>query len=228
MNEMKFRHELKFYIDYSDYLSIRSRLRAVAKLDPHVGSSGTYFIRSLYFDNYDDKALREKIDGVNIREKFRIRYYNKDTSRITLEKKSKVHGMCKKQQALLTKEQCHELIDGNLLVLKESGDPLLLELYSKMYTQQIKPRVIVDYFREPYIYEHGNVRITFDSDIKTGLYSKDFLNPEVPTIYAGEQGTIILEVKFDEYLPEVIQMAVQLGNRSQTAFSKYAVSRMYG
>ena len=228
MNEMKFRHELKFYIDYSDYLAIRSRLRAVAKLDPHVGPTGTYFIRSLYFDNYNDKALREKIDGVNVREKFRIRYYNHDTSRITLEKKRKIHGLCKKQQAPLTKELCQELVNGNLSILKESGDPLLLELYSKMNTQQMKPRVIVDYIREPYIYEQGNVRITFDSNIKTGLYSKDFLNPEVPTVSAGEQGTIILEVKFDEYLPEVIQMAIQLGNRSQTAFSKYAVSRMYG
>lgn len=228
MNEMKLRHELKYYIDYSDYLAIRTRLRAVAQLDPHVGSTGTYFIRSLYFDNYNDKALREKIDGVNIREKFRIRYYNKDTSRITLEKKSKIHGMCKKQQAPMSKEQCQALMDGRLEVLKENKDPLLMELYTKMNTQMMRPRVIVDYIREPYIYQQGNVRITFDSQIKTGIYSKDFLNPDVPTVFAGEQGTIILEVKFDEYLPEVIQMAVQIGNRSQSAFSKYAACRMYG
>lgn len=228
MNDMKLRHELKFYIDYSDYLAIRSRLRAVAKLDPHVGPSGTYFIRSLYFDNYNDKALREKIDGVNVREKFRIRYYNQDTSRITLEKKSKIHGMCKKQQASLTKEQCQGLIDGNLSILKVSSDPLLVELYSKMNTEQLRPRVIVDYVREPYIYEQGNVRITFDSGIKSGLYNRDFFDQELPTIVAGDLGTIILEVKFDQYLPEIIQMAVQLGNQSQSAFSKYAACRMYG
>lgn len=225
---MKLRHELKFYIDYSDYLAIRSRLRAIAKLDPHVGPSGTYFIRSLYFDNYNDKALREKIDGVNVREKFRIRYYNQDTSRIMLEKKSKIHGMCKKQQASLTKEQCQGLIDGNLSTIRDSNDPLLLELYNKINTQQLKPRVIVDYVREPYIYEHGNVRITFDSGLKTGLYSRNFFGSELPTIAAGDQGTIILEVKFDEYLPEIIQMAIQIGDRSQSAFSKYAACRMYG
>ena len=228
MNDMKLRHELKFYIDYSDYLAIRSRLRAIAKLDPHVGPSGTYFIRSLYFDNYNDKALREKIDGVNVREKFRIRYYNQDTSRIMLEKKSKIHGMCKKQQASLTKEQCQGLIDGNLSTIRDSNDPLLLELYNKINTQQLKPRVIVDYVREPYIYEHGNVRITFDSGLKTGLYSRNFFGSELPTIAAGDQGTIILEVKFDEYLPEIIQMAIQIGDRSQSAFSKYAACRMYG
>lgn len=228
MEEMKLRHELKYYINYSDYLTIRSRLCAVARKDAHVGSSGTYLIRSLYFDNYNDKALREKIDGVNLREKFRIRYYNKDTSRIMLEKKSKDHGMCKKQQALLTKEQCRAIVDGKAEILKESKDSLLLELYSKMTTQQLKPRVIVDYEREPFIYQLGNVRITFDFNIRTGLYSKDFLNPEVPMIAAGDNHTMILEVKFDEYLPEIIQMAIQLGNRSQSAFSKYAACRIYG
>ena len=228
MNDLKLRHELKFYIDYSDYLAIRTRLRAIAKLDPNVSEDGTYFIRSLYFDNYRDKALREKIDGVNVREKFRIRYYNHDTSRITLEKKSKIHGMCKKVQTPVSIEQCQALVDGDLSRIKDSNDPLLIELYRKMLDQRIIPRVIVDYIREPYIYEYGNVRITFDSKIRTGLYSKQFLSSDVPMIDAGDNGTIIMEVKFDEYLPEVIQLAVQIGNRSQTAFSKYAACRMYG
>lgn len=228
VEEAKLRHELKYYINYSDYLAIRSRLCVVARKDAHVGPSGTYLIRSIYFDNYNDKALREKIDGVNLREKFRIRYYNKDTSRIMLEKKSKICGKCKKQKAFLSKEQCQAIVDGNAESLKESKDPLLIELYSKMTMQQMRPRVIVDYEREAYIYPQGNVRITFDTNIKTGLYSKDFLNPEVPMIAAGDNQTMILEVKYDEYLPEIIQMAIQMGNRSQSAFSKYAACRIYG
>lgn len=228
MNEQKRRHELKYYVTYSDYLAIRSRLRAVAKSDPHVGAEGTYHIRSLYFDNYNDKALREKIDGVNLREKFRIRYYNHNTSRITLEKKSKIHGLCQKQQSPITTDQCNAILDGRLEEIKESPELLLLELYAKMNTQLIRPRVIVDYVREPYVYGMGNVRITFDSQIQTGLYNKDFLNPEVPMITAGDIGTIIMEVKFDDYLPEVIQMAVQLGSQGQSAFSKYAACRMFG
>lgn len=228
MKEMKLRHELKYYIDYSDYLAIRNRLRAVAKSDPHVGANGTYFIRSLYFDNYTDQVLREKIDGVNRREKFRIRYYNKDTTRITLEKKSKINGLCKKEQASMTMEQCQQLLSGEFEFLRTQEEPLFEELYAKMTTAMMRPQVVVDYEREPYIYELGNVRVTFDSSIRTGVYSKDFLNPSLPTIQAGKDTVRIMEVKYDEYLPEIIQMAVQIGNRSQTTFSKYAACRIYG
>ena len=227
MKEGKLRHELKYFITYSDYLAIRTRLRAIAKPDVNTSPSGNYFIRSLYFDNFYDKALREKIDGVNIREKFRIRYYNNDCSYIILEKKSKIHGLCKKQQTVITKEQCQSIIDGDFSVLNHSSDSLLKELYVKMNTQQMRPKVIVDYVREPYIYELGNVRVTLDSNIRTGIYNKDFLNENVPTIYTNA-GTIILEVKYDEFLPEIIQQAVQIGTTSQTAFSKYAACRMYG
>lgn len=228
MEEIVFRHELKYEITYSDYLAIRSRLRNIATLDAHVGPTGTYKIRSLYFDNYTDKALREKLDGLNVREKFRIRYYNDDTSRITLEKKSKVHGMCRKEQARITKEECEAMFVGQWEVLQRHSNPLIQELYQKIKIQQMKPRVIVDYIREPYIYELGNVRVTFDSQIKTGLYSMDFLNPDVPMIDAGTERTMILEVKYDEYLPEIIQMAIQFATTSQRSFSKYAMSRMYG
>ena len=227
MKEGKLRHELKYFITYSDYLAIRTRLRAIAKPDANASPSGNYFIRSLYFDNFYDKALREKIDGVNIREKFRIRYYNNDCSYIILEKKSKIHGLCKKQQTVITKDQCQSIIDGDYSALNHSSDSLLKELYVKMNTQQMRPKVIVDYIREPYIYEFGNVRVTLDSNIRTGIYNKDFLNENVPTIYTNA-GTIILEVKYDEFLPEIIQQAVQIGTTSQTAFSKYAACRMYG
>ena len=228
VNEMKLRHELKYMISYSDYCALKNRLKQIAKLDPHVGEQGYYKIRSLYFDNYRDKALREKIDGVNEREKFRIRYYNDDLCRITLEKKVKTHGMTKKYQTPITKEQCEQLVAGEIEFLKDSKDGLMLDLYANLKGIQLKPRVIVDYSREPYIYPMGNVRITFDFNIRTGLYCTDFLNPSVPTMVAGEPGTIILEVKFDEYLPEVIQMILELENVRVSAFSKYAAARIYG
>lgn len=180
MEDRKLRHELKYKISYSDYLAIRTRLAAVAKLDIHAGKSGSYQIRSLYFDNYKDKALREKLDGVDVREKFRIRYYNLDSSRITLEKKEKIHGMCRKKQAAITKEQCQSLLNGIEIPLSEECSPLLRELQEKMKHQCIRPRVIVDYTREPYVYEQGNVRITLDYDIRTGLFCRDFLIRKFP------------------------------------------------
>lgn len=223
---MDFRHEWKHEINYTDLLVLRQRLQAVMQPDPHA-VGGSYFIRSLYFDNLADKALREKIDGVNRREKFRIRYYNRDTSLIHLEKKSKWNGLGNKQGAVLTVQESQAVVDGDWDWMLDSGKPLVQELYSKMLSQGLRPKTIVDYTREPFIYAPGNVRVTLDYDIRTGLNCTDFLNPNCVTIPAGNS-PIILEVKWDEYLPSVVRDIVQLDGRHTAAFSKYAVCRIYG
>ena len=189
---------------------------------------GKYLIRSLYFDNLSDQALREKLDGVNGREKFRIRYYNGDTSLIRLEKKSKRNGLCAKLSALLSAEEARKIVDGDLLWMLSAEDrPLLQELYCKMIDQGLAPKTIVDYTREAFVYGPGNVRVTFDYDIRTGLNSTDFLNPDCPTVPAGD-APIILEVKWDAYLPDIIRDCVQTPGRRVGAFSKYAQCRIYG
>lgn len=226
--KMKFRHELKFAINLSDYYAIKSRLKVVTQPDKNVGPDGAYHIRSLYFDNIHDKALREKIDGVNNREKFRIRYYNKDFSYIKLEKKSKCNGLCNKQATSITKTQCECLLEGDLEWMKYAGDPLILELYTKMHYEQLRPRTLVDYKREPFVYKAGNVRITIDQDIRTGLYAKNLFDLETPTIHTDTNGVIILEVKYDDFIPEIITDIIQMGSRRHGAYSKYAVCRMYG
>lgn len=222
---MDFRHEWKHEISYLDMLSIRQRLRAIAQSDSHT-VDGRYQIRSLYFDTPTDKALREKINGVSHREKFRIRCYNGDTSVIHLEKKSKTGGLGRKQSADLSVQETNAILQGELGWMMDSGRPLLQELYCKMTTQLLRPRTIVDYTREPYVYPPGNVRITLDFDIRTGLGCTDFLNPCL-TIPAGN-APIILEVKWDAFLPSVIRDAIQLEGRHASAFSKYAQCRIYG
>lgn len=223
---MDLRHEWKHEISYSDMLAIRQRLSVVAKRDAHA-INGKYFIRSLYFDNLSDKALREKLDGISRREKFRIRYYNGDTSVIHLEKKSKIGGLGNKQSANLTAEEAQWIVDGKLDWMLQSDRPLVQELYVKMTTEGLKPKTIVDYTREPFVYGPGNVRVTLDYDIRTGLNCVDFLNVNCPTIPAGD-APIILEVKWDEFLPAVIRDVVQLNNRHVGAYSKYAACRIYG
>lgn len=223
---MDFRHEWKHEINYSDMIILRQRLKAVMKPDENA-VDGKYFIRSLYFDNISDKALREKIDGVNCREKFRIRYYNGDTSFIHLEKKSKINGLGNKQSANLSAEEAQKIVDGDFDWMIDCDRPLVQELYSKMMSQGLRPKTIVDYTREPFIFSAGNVRVTLDYDIRTGLYCTDFLNTECITIPAGN-APIILEVKWDEFLPSVIRDIVQLKSRRTAAFSKYAVCRIYG
>lgn len=225
---MKMRHEIKHEITYHDMIILRKRLQTVMKRDSYA-KDGVYKIRSLYFDNISDKALREKIDGVNHREKFRIRYYNDDTNFIRLEKKSKKSGLGNKQMAPLTLEEAQKIIDGDYEWMKSCKDrPLILELYTKMVLQGLRPKTIVDYTREPFIFDAGNVRVTLDYNIRTGLKCTDFLNGNCITIPAGDTNTIILEVKWDNYLPEIIKDIVQLEGRRGAAFSKYAVSRIYG
>ena len=223
---VKYRHEWKHEINVSDQIAIRQRMRAVAQADPHA-VNGKYLIRSLYFDDPKDTALREKIDGVNMREKFRIRYYNGDTSLIHLEKKCKVNGLCSKFSAPLTAEEAGAITEGMIGWMKDSERPLLQELYVKMVNRGLAPKTIVDYTREPFIYGPGNVRVTIDYNIRTGLGCTDFLDPDCVTIKAGD-APIILEVKWDEYLPDIIRCAVDLKGRHAAAFSKYAACRMYG
>lgn len=223
---MDFRHEWKHEINYSDLLAIRQRLRAVAKLDDHA-KNGKYLIRSLYFDSPTDKVLREKLNGQMYREKFRIRLYNGNINDITLEKKSKLNGLGTKQKTPLTTEQAQAIADGDFFWMHDSPDPLISELYYKITTQGLRPKTIVDYIREPFVYGPGNVRVTLDYDIRTGLGCTDFLNPDCPMIPAGD-APIILEVKWDEFLPSVIRDAVQLTGRTTGNFSKYSTCRIYG
>ena len=125
-----YRNEWKHLITMSDMIALRQRLSAVARPDPHA-VNGKYRIRSLYFDTPTDRALREKIDGVNIRDKFRLRCYDGDISRINLEKKSKRDGVGYKQQAPFTAEETQRLLDGDTDWMKASRQPLIVELYAK-------------------------------------------------------------------------------------------------
>ena len=225
----RFRHELKYGIRYGQYLALRQRMQTIMQADAHADAEGRYKIASIYFDNYKDKALREKIDGVSKRDKFRIRYYNDDFSRITLEKKQKYDHLCKKDAVPLTKEECENILSGNTTWMMQHADPLIREFYVRLWQELLKPRILVSYIREPYIYEAGNVRITFDFDVRTSLFHSLSLKKEIPDISAeNSPGMVILEIKYDAYLPEIISRLLQMGGIRQQAVSKYAASRKFG
>jgi len=221
---MKFRHEYKYQVNLSDIIQLKARLNAIAGHDKHCGEDGTYLVKSLYFDNYMDKALREKVDGVRCREKFRIRYYEADTSFIRLEKKSKINGLCNKESVRITDEECQKIIDGDIDFMCESEHNLVKELYSKMHYQLLRPKSIVVYKRECFVYPPGNVRVTLDSDIRGSYSVKDFLKPDLQLLHTCRAA--VLEVKWDEYLPQIIRDAVQIKGRHSAAFSKYAAVRI--
>lgn len=222
---MKFRHEWKHEISKLDCFELRSRLSAVAYPDKN-GKNGCYSVRSLYFDDLRDTALLEKINGVSRREKFRIRCYNMDFSYICLEKKSKIDKLCHKESYQITAEEVQAILDGEIQWMAQSESQILREFYCKIRTKGLRAKTVVDYKREAYVFPAGNVRVTMDSDIRTGIWSTDFLNPDCVTIPTAGS-TVILEVKWDEFLPDIIKDAVQLSGRRTSAFSKYAACRIY-
>lgn len=162
-----------------------------------------------------------------MREKFRVRYYNGDLSFILLEKKSKINGLCHKEQAQLSAAEAQAISDCSMDMFRESVNPLVQELYLKMQTQGLQPKTIVEYTREAFVYAPGNARVTLDYNIRTGITGTDFLRNDCVTIPAGD-APFILEVKWDEFLPSVIRDIVQLNGRHSSAFSKYAACRIYG
>lgn len=220
----KFRHEIKHFISASDYYTLRSRLSQVLKRDSFSGQDGTYKVTSLYFDNVYNKALFEKVDGVNGREKFRIRLYNGDPSFIKLEKKSKRNGLCRKKSERITEEEVRLISRGDIEWMKKSERPLLCEFYAKMRYIQLRPKVIVSYKREAFVYTFGNVRITLDSDIRSGLSNTDLFDESRIDFLTGRD--IVLEVKFDEYLPQTVQHIVAIEDRRAAACSKYVKCRI--
>lgn len=223
---LKLRHELKHRISLQDDLELSARLRKLFQHDEYADSHGIYRVSSLYFDTPWDKALRQKIDGVDCREKFRLRYYGTDTSFIRLEKKIKINGLCAKFNTSIRKEDAERLLLGDPAFLLKSGDPLQIELYSKIRGQMLQPKTIVCYDREAFLYAPGNVRITIDRNLSTPVGSTDFLDP--PSCHADmSDGLTVLEVKYDAFLPEIVHLAVQTPNRRAGAFSKYAVCRRY-
>lgn len=223
----KYRHELKYQITDTQVAMLKNRINHLIPSDSHAGADGVYSIRSLYFDDYENRCLRENEDGTDPREKFRIRIYNASSERITLECKRKERGKTHKTSCPLTVEQTKLLMAGKILPDIGSQPPLLQKLTMLMLTRRMRPVVIVEYDRIPYVYKNGNVRITLDTNIRSSSAVEQFLDKTIPVRPVLPTGQQLLEVKYDEYLPDFIYRSLQLHSLRQTAFSKYAICRTY-
>ena len=224
----KWRQELKYTLTEGDSIVTASRLATFMKSDSHTDGRKEYLIRSLYFDNLYDKALREKLSGIAIRDKFRIRYYDFNADFIRLEKKSKRYSLGHKYQCRLTSEEVERILRNDWDWMAEDERPLVRELYLKMKLELFRPIVIVDYRREPFIYAPGNVRITFDRDIRSCKDIKAFFRKDVPTVPVLPDGKCIMEVKYDDFLPDVVSRTVLTTKNREQAYSKFAACRING
>lgn len=222
----RYRHEFKYMIDACQEQILKIRADGVLMHDPHVRQDGTYLIRSAYFDDLFNSCLKENLDGTDPRSKFRIRYYNHDTGRISLEKKSKRAGMTLKDACRITKEECEVFLRGEVPPLPEDAPPIKQKLFNEVTLRGLTPQVIVTYERTPYVYPGGNVRITFDGKITSSNELNRFLAGDYITRPVLPAGASILEVKWDEVLPRHIKDALSLDDLTWTAFSKYFMCRM--
>ena len=221
------RHELKYHITPAELTVLRGVLAPVMQLDPNGNENNEYHIRSLYFDTINDDALDEKIAGVGNRKKYRIRIYNFSDRVIKLECKSKYGDLISKQSVSIPRELAEQLIAGDPDGLQRMRHPLFHDVYREMRTRLLRPAVIVDYVREAYIHQAEEVRITFDKQVRTGLYSVDMFNPQIPTYPVFDDPVEILEVKFDEFLPSYIQSVLSSITAQRSAVSKYTWCRRY-
>ncbi|MCR5772229.1 MAG: polyphosphate polymerase domain-containing protein [Butyrivibrio sp.] len=218
----QYRHELKYLIKCSDKDLLKLRLKHLMKYDPHAGNDG-YMIRSIYFDDYWNSAFEDKEAGILERAKWRIRIYNCQDTSIKLERKKKYGSYIFKESASLTKDEALSLIEGDYLFLLKKDNELLKQFYVECITKLMKPRVIVDYDRLPFILPEGTVRVTFDLDVRAAVLSNDIFDKDLPALSCMEEGKCIMEVKFTEFLPKAVKEAIPAGALDITAYSKFAI-----
>lgn len=229
MEQAKYRHEYKYPLTKGQIIIEDARIKTIMARDKHVGPEGYYNIRSLYFDDYGNSCYMDNENGVDNREKYRIRIYNHSTERINLELKQKIRGKTSKNSCQITTEQCKKLMNGLIPSDIAAGQQVLHKLAYLMATRLMRPAVIVDYDRVPYVYRQkdANVRVTFDKNIKSVGNVLSFLDNTVQGRGVMPVGQALMEVKFDSFLPDEIYSLLQLQGLSASTFSKYYLCRKF-
>lgn len=226
-NSIKYRHEYKYLSDAMQNAVLKTRVRAILKQDGHAGAGGSYWVRSLYFDSPQDDCYYENESGVGIRDKYRIRIYNADSGRIVLEKKSKKRQMTLKQSCSISETVCRQLMSGARLQITPDMTKQQKCLLGEIQRKCMRPVVIVEYLRYPFVEKNGNVRITFDENISSSNDISCFLDERITVRPVLEKGMSVLEVKWDEFLPSYIKDRMELETLQRCSFSKYYLCRKY-
>lgn len=244
MDHKSYRNELKFLCTEQDLYLIENKIRHICRPDIHTGTEGTYSVKSLYFDTYDDRCYFENQAGADNRRKYRIRIYNNQPDVIKLECKYSCHGKKAKESCNITGQQCEALTGSSYrgrtfqgasfagcsgMEGKEWGAQGLLQRFLlEKELEQLVPKVIVDYRRTPYVYAAGNVRITFDRTIRSSYRTDHFLVRDEMFRSILPEDVHILEVKYDEFIPAAIRELTATGRKlHRISFSKYALCREY-
>lgn len=216
------RYELKYIISSAQYALLKGRLRPFLQLDSHAGGNGDYFIRSIYFDTPEHDALQEKAAGVQDRRKYRLRFYNGNVEGCRLECKRKLGSRIEKKSVGVTAEMAERALQSRLAPEDCAAGGLSGEFYGLVQSRGFRPVVTVDYLREAYVHPVSNLRITFDKEIAAGPVRGSLTRGRCLSNILPE-GEMVLEVKYDSFLPEHISHIVSSVRPVQTAASKYVM-----
>ena len=225
-----YRHEQKYLMTWAQYQALRPALGTLLRRDPHVGPTGEYSIRSLYFDDMCQSAYEEKLSGVFARKKYRVRVYNCKDTAIHLECKYKQGPYICKESQDLSREEFGRLLAGDCRFLLKKEKPMAREFAADWYSKLLRPKVIVDYEREPYVMKAGTVRVTFDKAVRAVFPGEDLFDPGAPSYLAVPPDRLILELKYTGYLPEQVRRLFRVRDLPQVSASKYClcVDRIQG
>lgn len=225
---LTYRHEKKYFISYGDYIILRQQLKALMHTDEHADANGQYYIRSLYLDDIYNTAVSEKMSGVQYRHKYRIRIYDFKKTFIRFEKKIKTGPFIAKDSFPMTYDEYLAFVRGDIEFLLHKPEPLAKEVYLAVRQSRLKPAVVVDYEREPFVMDYETIRITFDKNLRSGDPSWDIFDKSLPRTSMYDKGIVVMEVKYNRALPDYIARLINgISGMQASAISKYIICRQY-
>ncbi len=222
---MKLRFEHKYLIEYDDYLKIKDRLNKVLKLDANsVGGKG-YHIRSLYFDDIYESALMDKSAGISNRKKYRIRIYNHSDKVIKLEIKRKYQDFTNKISTTINKDDYGKIYRGDVADFVERDNEVMSDYYYQIRNNILKPKVIVDYYREAYVLPYNQIRITFDRNLSAASPQYNIFTDDVFSKHLSDEYSRIIEIKYNNFLPDFVKRVFEPFSMTRLSVSKYVLCR---
>lgn len=226
MNEV-YRQEKKYLMTLADMERLSGILDRVMLQDAHNGALG-YTIRSLYFDTLDERDYMEKMDGMELRRKIRLRVYNPDGDFAMLEMKQKEGNYQKKRSLRIEREEALALINGDFDGLLRHQDPFAAECYGLMRLRAYRPKTVVVYHRKAYIAKENSIRITFDHEIRANEACFDLFSPQLAVNPVLDPFHVVMEVKYNGFLLSYIKNLINIADRSELSISKYCLARSIG
>ena len=228
MNDLINRQEYKYFINNEDIYYLRKNLSNFMTIDKNTPvSSNSYSVNTLYFDSILKNCLDEKLDGINFREKFRIRSYGVDHKNIKLESKQRMDTAVRKTSYRIDRREAKKLMNCEYDFLMDHNNNFLAEIYTNFKSKKFSPSVIVCYDREAYTLPYGNIRITFDKNLRTYNSNLDIFNTEKGSTPIFKKNMQILEVKFSMELPDHIKKILSNITASRSAISKFVYAQKY-